>query len=125
MGQHPGDELAAQQAERAGSGRGVEDATAALPQRHVKVQPAARLVGKRLGHHREDHAARFGQRLRGQLEEHQPVATEQSVAMRKVDFVLAVRVFVVHLLHIQVAGGQRLVQLVQEAQLARQRLQVV
>ena len=33
------------------------------PQRHMEVHAAARLVGKRLGHHRKDHAFAFGQRM--------------------------------------------------------------
>ncbi len=91
----------------------------------MEVQAAARLVRKGLGHHREDHAALFGQRLGGQLEEHQVVGAGQALVEGEVDLVLAVRVLMVQLQHVQPASRQRLVQGMQETGLARQRLQVV
>jgi hypothetical protein len=63
--------------------------------------------------------------MRGQLEQHQVVGTGQCLNEREVDLVLAVRVFVVQLQHVEAAARQRVVQRMQEAGLARQRLQVV
>ena len=91
----------------------------------MKMQPAARLVRERLGHHREHRTVRFGDRVRRLLEQHHVVGTAQRIRMPEVDFVLAVRVFMVELQHIEAAARERLVQRAQERGLPRQALQVV
>ena len=47
----------------------------------------------------------FGQRLRGQLEQHQVVGTGQRLVEAEVQLVLAVRVLVVDLQHVQPAAS--------------------
>ena len=49
---------------------------AALPEAGMHVHAAAGLIGKGLGHHREDLAVPLGQRVRGQLEQHHAVVIE-------------------------------------------------
>ena len=127
MGQHTGNEMQGGVGERPTVGAPEQAALrrALLPQRDVKVQPAAGLIGKGLGHQREHHAAGVGQGLRRQLEQHQVVGAGQRLVIGEVHLVLTVRVFVVELQYVQAASGERLAQLMQETGLSGQRLQVV
>ena len=114
--QHAGDEMRQQPI-----GRRMR----AFPQRRVHVHAAAGLVGKGLGHHREDHAVRLSQGLRGELEEHEVVGTAQRIGVHEVELELAVRVFMVDLKNVEPAGCEPIAQGLQELALARQALQVV
>ena len=91
----------------------------------MEVHAAAGLVGKGLGHHREHHALRLSQRMRGLLEQHQVIGAGQRIAETEVQLELTVGVPVVDLQHVQAAGFQRLLQRLQVGTLARQALQVV
>ena len=67
----------------------------------------------------------FGECVRGLLEQHQRISAGERVSVHEVDLVLAVRVFVVGLEHVEPAAAQALGQLGQKGVLAWQALQVV
>ena len=85
----------------------------------MEVQAASRLVAERLGHHREQHAALLGQRVRRELEKHQVVGAGERLVEAEIHLVLAVRVLVVELQHVQAAGLKPRLQRMQEVALPR------
>jgi hypothetical protein len=82
-------------------------------------------VGEGLRHHREDHAARLGQRLRRQAKQHHVVGAGQGLVEAEVHLVLATSVLVVDLEHVHPGVRQRVVQCIQEVTLPGQRAEVV
>ncbi|MCY1540425.1 hypothetical protein D9M68_760640 [compost metagenome] len=89
------------------------------------MQAAARRARQRLGHAREHLAVLLRHRVRGQLEQLVAVGRGQGLVVPVVDLVLADGVFVVHLLQFKTQRREVAAHVVEEAEVAVDRLQVV
>ena len=97
----------------------------AVANRHMHVHAIAGPVGKWLGHERAHHAQIVGDFRRGHLEQQVMVSRGQTVGVGVIDFKLAIGVFVVNLIDVDVHLTQRLNQGFQKLAVARQAFVVV
>jgi hypothetical protein len=91
----------------------------------VKVHAVAGALGVGLGHERADHAQVVGDLAGGHAEEGETVGRGHGVAVGVVDLELAVGVFVVDLIDLEIHRLQRFGQAFEEHPRARQALVVV
>ena len=72
----------------------------------MEMQTTARRLRQRFGHAAKHLPMALGYRMRGQLEQHIAVRCRQRMVVRIVDFILAARVFMVHLLQAKTQSAQ-------------------